>query len=77
MALSAPTMCPRGFFSNKDGNKLCTPCPVNTASTVVPSLLTPVAITTCPACTRGLTTRGLTGQSLCQAVRVQALRRKL
>ena len=74
-AMSKPSMCPRGYFSNKDGNKLCTPCPVNTYSSIVPSQTSPVAVNTCTACAKGTSTRGLTGQSVCQAVRPQALRR--
>ena len=71
-AMSKPSMCPRGYFSNKDGVKLCTPCPVNTYSSVVPSQSSPLAVSTCAACSQGTSTRGLTGQSLCQDLRPQA-----
>jgi hypothetical protein len=74
-AMNTPSACARGYFSNKDGNKLCTPCPVNTYSSVAPSQSSPVAVITCIACERGTSTRGLTGQSKCQAVRPPALRR--
>ena len=68
-ATSAPKACSLGYFSAKDGQKLCTPCPVNYYRDGS------VAATQCKPCAAGSNTRGLTGQSKCQVVRPTSLRR--
>ena len=67
LATKAPTQCRRGYFSNKEGAKLCSPCPINTYASGL-------GASKCVPCAAGTNTRGLAGQSACQAVRTKTLR---
>ncbi|PSC75114.1 multiple epidermal growth factor-like domains 6 [Micractinium conductrix] len=73
-AMKKPLPCPRGTFSNKEGNRVCTPCPINTISAGggVASAMQPVLA--CTKCPIGTSTRGLPGQSKCQVLRPQVRR---
>lgn len=70
IATAAPKDCPRGYFSGKEGAKLCTACPVNTFAGSTGSVQ-------CTPCASGTSTRGLVGQSACQTIRPTSLRRSM
>ena len=70
----SPSCSPRGTFSNKEGNKQCTPCPINTYSNGGGLVANPTAVMACIKCQPGTNTRGLVGQSKCQVIRPQVKR---
>ncbi|KAL4452637.1 hypothetical protein ABPG75_008299 [Micractinium tetrahymenae] len=73
-AMKQERPCPRGTFSNKEGNRLFSPCAANSYSLGGGSALSPSAVMACVKCPPGTNTRGLVGQSKCQVIRPQVKR---